>query len=101
MLREIAPSNKAVPVGCLRVSMPGGEKMFKIFGELNDGTDRAAAIIGGSLVELSLQREPISFHIWTNVPKQKEYHEPVCQKICTQGNVEKRLNGKPCRPGYQ
>ena len=54
MLRKIPPSNKAVPVGYVRDSMPGGEKMFNIFGELNDGTDRAT-IIGGSLVELRME----------------------------------------------
>jgi hypothetical protein len=38
-----------------RGSMPHGEALFKIMQELNDGTDRAAAIVGGSLVEIALQ----------------------------------------------
>jgi hypothetical protein len=38
-----------------RGQMPGGEKMMAIFKELDSGTDRAAAIVGGSIVELALQ----------------------------------------------
>jgi hypothetical protein len=38
-----------------RGQMPGGEKIMQVFNELNSATDRAAAIVGGSLVELALQ----------------------------------------------
>jgi hypothetical protein len=38
-----------------RGQMPGGETMMAIFKELDAGTDRAAAIVGGSIVELALQ----------------------------------------------
>jgi hypothetical protein len=38
-----------------RGRMPTGEKFLQVFNELNSATDRAAAIVGGSIVELALQ----------------------------------------------
>jgi hypothetical protein len=38
-----------------RGRMPAGEKFLQVFNELNSATDRAAAIVGGSIVELALQ----------------------------------------------
>jgi hypothetical protein len=38
-----------------RGRVPTGEKFLQVFNELNSTTDRAAAIVGGSIVELALQ----------------------------------------------
>jgi len=48
-----------------RGNMPSGEQMFKVFQELNAGTDRAAAIVGGSVVEEAL-RNALECHLHRN-----------------------------------